>query len=449
MRVSKENWLDAQYSVLGAALIEPKLVPRVLTETAEEDYSAGCATVYRAMLRLFEQGVPVDVVTLANALSADDPNGSYRKFLAELMEVVPSAANVEQYIKLCREQSRILRLQGMAPELMTVESLEGARQVVERAAALLADSQRSSAVDMSGAMRSFMERKQKRAKYLTWPIHAFNELLFLQPGDFVILGAEPSVGKTAFALQCAWHWAKDYKVGVFSLETSPEKLFDRLMASVGGLNMGVIKSGELSEQEWDRVVAASQEVVIRNLDLIPASGFTTADIRARILENGYQVAIVDYVQLVNSRGGNRYEQVTAASIDLHNIAQGMGVVVMGLSQLSRSDEDRTPKNSDLRESGQLEQDADLIMMLHLEKKSNPGGNRKLTVTKNKEGECFQSLLSFDGPHQTFAKAQRTGDVVGKMQADGKKARRQNREMAYVQQQFAEITAPDPDMPFQE
>ncbi len=449
MRVNRDNWLEAQYSVLGAALIEPKLVSRVLTETAEEDYSAGCATVYQAMRRLFEKGEPVDVVTVANALAGDDGNGSYRRFLAELMDVVPSAANVDQYIKLCREQSRILRLRGLAPELAAVESLEAARNLTEQAVALLADKNRSGAVDMSGAMRSFMERKQKRATYLSWPIHAFNELLFVQPGDFVILGAEPSVGKTAFALQCAWHWAKNYKVGIFSLETSSEKLFDRLMASVGRLNMGAIKSGELTELEWDRVVAASQDVVSRNLDLIPASGFTTADIRARILESGYQIAIVDYVQLVNSRGGNRYEQVTAASIDLHNIAQGMGVVVMGLSQLSRSDEDRTPKNSDLRESGQLEQDADLIMMLHLEKKSNPGGNRKLTVTKNKEGECFQSLLSFDGQHQTFAKAQRTGDVVGKMQADGKKARRKNREAAYVQQEFAEITTPDPDMPFQE
>lgn len=442
MRVSGENWLQAQYSVLGAALIEPKLVSRVLTGTAEADYSTGCAAVYLTMRRLFEKGEPVDVVTVGHALGS-----SYRSFLAELMDVVPSGANVEHYIKLCREQSRIMRLRAIAPELGSVEALPEARELIEQATALLADSNRSDCVDMSAAMRSFMERKQKKAVYLGWPIAAFNDLLYAQLGDFIILGAEPSVGKTAFALQCAWHWAKQYKVGFFSLETSPEKLFDRLMASVGGLNMGVIKGGELTELEWDRVVASSQEVVSRNLDLIPASGFTTADMRARILEKGYQIVIVDYVQLISGRGSNRYEQVTGASIDLHNIAQGMGVVVMGLSQLSRSDDDRTPKNSDLRESGQLEQDADLIMMLHLEKKANPSGNRKLTVTKHKEGECFQTLLSFDGLHQTFAKAQRTGDVVSKMQADGNKARRRNREAAYEQQQFTEIREDNSPCPF--
>ena len=442
MRVSGENWLQAQYSVLGAALIEPKLASRVLTETAEEDYSTGCAAVYLAMRRLFEKGEPVDVVTVGHALGS-----AYRSFLAELMDVVPSGANVEHYIKLCREQSQLLRLRSVAPELGGVESLPDARKIIERATALLTDNTRGSGVDMSAAMRSFMERKQKKAVYLTWPIVALNDLLYAQLGDFVIVGAEPSVGKTAFALQCAWHWAKQYKVGFFSLETSPEKLFDRLMASVGGLNMSAIKAGELTELEWDRVVASSQEVVRRNLELIPASGFTTADIRARILEKGFQIVIVDYVQLISGRGSNRYEQVTGASIDLHNIAQGLGVVVMGLSQLSRSDDERTPKNSDLRESGQLEQDADLIMMLHLEKKTNPSGNRKLTVTKHKEGECFQTLLSFDGLHQTFAKAQRTGDVVGKMQADGNKARRKNREAAYEQQAFAEIPGDQSPCPF--
>jgi replicative DNA helicase len=160
---------------------------------------------------------------------------------------------------------------------------------------------------------------------------------------------------------------------------------------------------------------------------------TTADIRAKIQERGYQVVVIDYLQLMRAKGGSRYEQVTNISLDLHTIAQTLGVTVVALSQLSRSADDHTPKNSDLRESGQLEQDADVIMMMKLEKQTEPSGPRKLFVTKNKEGELFMTQLSFIGKYQTFFKASRTGEVVSKMQADGKRARNQNKAIAMAEQ----------------
>lgn len=398
MHVTSENWLDAQNAVLGSALIDERVVPKVMSETTETDYSGPCRNVYNAMRKLFLGNEAVDVVAVASAMGAN-----YRSFLAQLMDITPTAANVDHYIALCKERSRVLELRSVAQDLMQADTLDNARELIERANGVLADNQRGSIADMASAMRSFMERKTTEAKYLTWPIDILNKYLFSKPEDFIILGAEPSVGKTAFALQCAWHWAKEYKVGFFSLETSHEKLFDRLMAYVVGIPMRNIKKGKLTGSEWDRVAAASQQVVARNLELIPASGYTTADIRAKILERGYKLIIVDYLQLVSSRGSGRYEQVTNISIDLHNIAQGLNVMVLALSQLSRSDDNRTPKNSDLRESGQLEQDADVIMMLHLEDKTKPEGNRKLTITKNKEGECRQTELVFDGKCQGFAR----------------------------------------------
>jgi len=121
--------------------------------------------------------------------------------------------------------------------------------------------------------------------------------------------------------------------------------------------------------------------------------------------------------------------VTNISLALHRMAQDMRVMIVALSQLKRKGDDSTPESSDLRESGQLEQDADIIMMLKLENKDQPDGNRELYITKNKEGTCPKILLAFDGKHQSFSKAQRTGDVLGKYVADGKKAKRKNKSAA--------------------
>lgn len=398
MHVTNEKWLEAQYAVLGSALIDERVVPKVMSETTETDYTGPCKNVYLTMRNLFLGNKTVDVISVSSAMGEN-----YRSFLAQLMDITPTAANVEHYIALCKERARVLELRSVAQDLMQSDDIDTARTLIEKANSVLADNQRSNIADMAGAMRLFMDIKTTEAKYLTWPLSVLNRYLFVRQGKFVILGAEPSVGKTAFALQCAWHWARDHKVGFFSFETSPEELFDRLMAYAVGVPMRNIKKGKLTEPEWERIAAATPQVVSRNLELIPASGYTTADIRAKILERRYQLVIVDYLQLVSSRGSSRYEQVTNISIDLHNIAQGLGVMVMALSQLSRSDDNRTPKNSDLRESGQLEQDADVIMMLNLKDKNHPDGHRFLTITKNKVGECRQTELVFDGKFQAFAR----------------------------------------------
>lgn len=406
MRITVDNWLDAQNSVLGAALIEPRVVPKIMAETTEDDFSGPCKTVYTAMRKLFHDGFPVDPVSISAALGSD-----YRNFLVQLMEVTPTAANVDNYIRLCKERSRVLRAQELAGMILQAEDSAAIRELLERTSGLMVENSGRKTSDMSEALRSFMERHSKEVRYLSWPFKEFNDRLFSEPGDFIILGAEPSVGKTALALQCAWHWSRSLKVGFFSFETSTEKLFDRLMSSLIGLDMKNIKTNNLRDKDWERVCAASTEVPKHKLDLIQAAGMSASDIRARILEKGYQLIIVDYLQLLASKGGSRYEQVTNISIDLHNMAQGLGVTVLALSQLSRSDDDHKPRNSDLRESGQLEQDADVIIMLKLQKHTNPTGPRELYVTKNKEGELFMMQLAFDGRFQRFVKARVDGSPL--------------------------------------
>jgi len=141
---------------------------------------------------------------------------------------------------------------------------------------------------------------------------------------------------------------------------------------------------------------------------------------------GYQIIIIDYLQLLQGTGANRTEQVTGISLALHTLAQSMGVTVVALSQLKRKNDDDSPDMSDLRESGQIEQDADVIMILKLEKKNNPEGPRELYIAKNKEGTCPKIVLDFDGKYQRFTKAQHTGDVVRKYSYAGKQAQRKNR-----------------------
>lgn len=442
MRLSAADWLNAQNSVLGAALIDEKAAIRVVSETTEADYSGHCKTVFNAIRSLFLEGKPLDPVTVKSRLG-----GEYLDLIVQLMDFTPTAANLDYHIQLCQEQARVLAVQDIAKQLLEAETKDDAQQLLSQANSLMVSRQRNRPVTMVEAMQSFMNRPGKEVKFLSWPFQGFGNYLRVKPGRFVILGAEPSVGKTAFSLQCAWHWARDCKVGFFSLETDPETLFDRLIAHVAQVPMPRIQENHLSGEEWDRVCQATQDITVRSLELVPAAGMTTADVRAKIIEGGYQLIVIDYLQLLHSAGSSRYEKVTSISIDLHTIAQSLGVTIVALSQLSRSDDDHTPRNSDLRESGQLEQDADVIIMLKLEKQSDPSGPRKVFVTKNKEGELFMSVMAFDGKHQTFVKAARTGETVEKYVNDGKKARRQNKQMAQAQGQQMTMLPDDTPVPF--
>lgn len=423
MAVTPEKWLDAQYSVLGSALISPEVVPQIMQQTTKEDYSGACQTVYLAIRKLFTAGVAVDPVSVKGMLG-----DSYHNFLLELMQITPTAANIDSYIALCREQARVVHLRELGQKMAEADTCDALRDLLEDANQTLAARPGLKITTMADALQSFMDRHTRQTDYLTWPVTELNDRIYAELGDFIIVGGYPSSGKSAWALQCAWHWASRYKVGFFSLETSSEKLFDRQMSAVAQLSMDAIKRNNLDQRSWDKVCALSTEITTRNLELIPAAGMTPADVRAVTMMRGYQIIFVDYLQLLHGSGENRTSQVTAISIALHTMAQSMGVTVVALSQLARQPQGQKnapPDMSSLRESGQIEQDADLIMMLSFADKDKPEGNRELRIRKNKEGTCPNILLAFDGKHQTFSKAQQTSDTLQKLVNDGKKARRQN------------------------
>lgn len=441
MFVTGTDWLQAQNSVIGAALIEPSLVPKVIQQARSTDFSGPCQTIYNAMRKLFQDGSPVDVVSLANALGND-----YRSYLVQLMEITPTAANIDNYIQLCREQAKVISIRNLAEQLSAAQSSDEIRKVLDDANSLMVDKPTLRITTMADALKSFMERHTGDAKYMTWPISELNDRLYSEAGDFILMGGFPSTGKSAWSLQCARHWARNTKVGFFSLETSSEKLFDRMMSSITELTMDDIKRNNIPQSQWDKIGSMTSQIISHNLELIPAAGMTPADIRSTVMMHGYKVIIIDYVQLLQSNGANRTEQVTNISLALHRMAQDMQVTIVALSQLKRKGDDSTPESSDLRESGQLEQDADIIMMLKLENKDEPDGNRLMYITKNKEGTCPMIPLAFDGKHQTFTKALQTGKVVSKYAADGKKARRKSREAVTDENKFVQLPI-DTEVPF--
>lgn len=446
MDLSDGKWLDAQYSVLGSVLISPEVAPKVIHETSERDYTAACLTVYKTIRKLFQEGKTVDVVAVADLLGP-----SYRDFLINLMEITPTAANVDQYITICKEQSRVTAIRELARQMTEMEDGQKLRKALEEANGLMVEKSSLKITTMADALQSFMTRHTQATNYLSWPIRELDDRIYAELGDLIIIGGYPSSGKSAWALQCAWHWARKYKVGFFSLETSSEKLFDRQMAAIVQLSMDDIKRNTINQAGWDKVCSMSTEITARNLELVPAAGMTPADVRAVTMMRGYQIIFVDYLQLLQGSGENRTAQVTSTSIALHTLAQSMGVTVVALSQLARQSQQQKnapPDMSALRESGQIEQDADVIMMLSLQDKDKPSGPRELRIRKNKEGTCPNILLDFDGKHQTFRKANQSSEVARDLIDKGKRIRSANRQVAqsYQQEQFP-LLDDDTQVPF--
>ena len=260
MAVNNQDWLQAQNSVLGAALIEPKVVRKVMMETAPTDYSGACRTVYDAMHQIYLSGKPVDPVSVGALLGPD-----HREFLVGLMEVIPTAANIDHYITLCREQAQVLAVREMAQAMAATDNSESLRALLDQACARMADKRSVHSVDMAQALDSFYDRHTRPVAHMALPIPDLNDRVYIEPGDLVVLGGYPSAGKTALALQIAWHFAKQYHVGFFSFETSDSKLFDRQMAAITGIPLEDIKLNRLGQEEWIKIYAMSAGV-------IPAAG---------------------------------------------------------------------------------------------------------------------------------------------------------------------------------
>lgn len=396
----------AQASVIGSMLIDERCIPGVVAHVNEGDFTGEYRTVFRAIMELFHEGAAIDPVVVLHRLG---DIADYRARMAEWMDNTPTARNAVIYAKALREQNILNRIREVGMKLTGTVQLSEARELLEEAAELAADKQSSRIFTMAEAMREFADRHSGEVSYLSWPIRELTDELQTEPGDFVIVGGRPSTGKTALTIQCAFHWAKTCKVGYFSLETDRRKITDRLVAHAARINKTRIRRNWMDDRDWEAYARSSSiEIIPRRLELINASGMSVSEIRAYTVMRGYNIIVIDYLQLIEEPGRSATETTTAISKKLHTMAQSSQVTVVALSQLSRIDKQnpRYATMADLRESGQIEQDADTILMLNPmdPKKPVQGQNRLLRVEKNKEGELCDIELEFEGQYQTFKKA---------------------------------------------
>lgn len=397
---------DAQVAVVGSLLISPECAGLVFGQLHESDFGdPTMRTLFCALRSLWLAQTPIDPVALIHRVGE-----AYTQTLADVMAQVPTAANVEEYARIVREEAQLGRMRETALRILDAQNAEDAAEALRQAEGLLADRQSAKTASFSQMTDDFFSRMndQSPADSFDWGFPQLNEKVSISQGRFVVLAAESSVGKTALALQLALGIArKGKKVGFFSLETSSADAMDRIMAQTADVPLPAIKHKRLGEEYWRALVKEAERSYELPFELIEAAGSSVEDVRAVTLARRYQVIFIDYVQLLSAPGDNPAQQVRTISMELHRMSQQLGVTVIGLSQVTPPPKDakgRRPELSkeNLRESHQLIHDAEAILIMDLSDLNDYQSNRILKVDKNKDGPCARMLLRFDARHMRFA-----------------------------------------------
>lgn len=457
-KIQEKDLLDAEYAVLGALLIDPNIAKDLFAKVDANDFLHEFnRNIFKSARALFRAGEPVDVVSIRNRVGKE-----YTEYFVQLMEITPTTANWEQYAAYMKEQAALQRVKDLAQELAAAETLDSCRTAVASLGQLLSSGRKVDAWTMRELLEDFFtsqEAEQEAIPYISYGIPQLDEGTYTEQGDVVMIGGYPSDGKTALALMMAYHMADKHKVGFFSLETDKKKIRDRMVSHVAQIDFNDIKRHTMKEHDWTALAAKSADFAKRDLTVLRGSGMTATEIQSISQAYGFEVIFIDYVQLIVpeiDRRAPRSEQMADVSVSMHVFAQKTGTTVVELAQLTRPERGgwREPDMHDLKESGQFEQDADLILMLF-----RPGPKseldeetcRILKIAKQKEGHWGNWPLYFDGSRQTFSVLVDDKRVMRSLVDAGKKAKRKNRVEAKGQQTIAEIVELPPgeakDLPF--
>lgn len=396
-----ESWKQAQEAVIGSMLLDERCIGRVLQATDELHFPDGaCRHLYRAVRALWDERQPVDPVSLLA-----QEGGSYEKLIGEIMQRTPTAANVDRYVEILRDSASLSAYREAAMQILECETTQQAAAAWDRLGRIRMKASKARCVPLSEAIGRYLDRMNDDTPpdYLSFGIKQLDRLLHVGRGKFLILGADSSAGKTALALQFAYHFAEcGKKVCFFSLETDNDTLTDRLMAEtqVAGINLPRTKLKALTAADYQRATDAGMKSSRVPLWLHD-SAETVDEIRTWTVQEGFDVIVVDYLQLLSADGEKRWDIVTNISMQLHRMAQKLGVTVLALSQVTPSAKGAKLTMDDLRESRQLKHDADVIMIL--ERCDEFLNGRSLTIAKNKDGKRNSGMkLSFDPEHMTFS-----------------------------------------------
>ena len=426
--------LDAERALLGAIILKPETMHDVsVTVYPESFYADKHAEIYRAILEVFSHGNPIDILSVTNRLKQNkqlERVGS-ASYLTDLVESVPAAGNAQYYAQLVQNKSMLRGLINAADDIAELgySDPENIDETLDQAEKKVYNVTNSTTTQKFKTIGSSLTEAWERFEHLNENQEAMRGvptgftaldgiLAGLQKSDLVILAARPSVGKTTFALDLARNAALKYKqsVGIFSLEMSDQQLVDRMLAAEAGVDSWKLRTGKLkNDREFEAVQAAMarlSEAPI-HIDDQPGNNILKMRSAARRLHNehGLDLLIVDYLQLMSPTSAKAtdslVQQVTEISRSLKILARELDVPVLALSQLSRAVEQRggKPRLSDLRDSGSIEQDADVVMFIHREDKINKESERpniaEILVEKHRNGPVGSCELYFDSDHVRY------------------------------------------------
>ena len=394
MKITRDSWIYAQQAVLGSCLIEARCIGSVMFDLTEDDFAPQYRPMFRAMVDLYATGKNVDPVVIVNAIGDE-----YRETVMQLMEITPTAANAKRYAQITAEQAKVLRIREMGTQLQTVDSLQDAHVLMDSAnGAMVTGKMKSSS--LKDVFLDFFDRYNKNPDYYDWFIPQLRKMIRMENGTYMVIGARPSVGKSAFAAQAALYWAAacGLRVGFYSSEMKTEDVTDRIAAMAAGISMSDIQERRVSDREINGLAAIAARISEAPLFIADAAGHSIDDIKADAMQNHFDVVIIDYLQIVPGKGDDEFTRVSNISRQLQQMCKQTKVNVLALSQLKRIKGAR-PGLEDLRSSGQIEQDADIITFLHRTKDGQP--DVEFIISKNRQGTLGTTRLSFDGPRQQF------------------------------------------------
>ncbi len=419
--------IEAEQAVLGSIIFDNEAVTKAIEALTPDDfYKESHRRLYRAMLDLFDKSEPIDIITLTDYLKKNNELEAVGgiSYLSSLANSIPTSANIKYHSKIVREKALLRSLIQTATHITArvYEETPDADEMVDYAEKLIFDIADKRTENSFASMDSVIKDSIKMIEHLydkkesiTGASSGFKDLDELtsgfQPGDLIIIGGRPGMGKTAFALNIAQHLGVEQKepVAIFSLEMSKEQLALRMLCSEGKVDSSRVRKGFLSKQDWPKLTSAAGRLAEAPIFIDDSSALTVLEIRAKARRlkrerRGLSLVVIDYLQLMRSRGSfeRREQEISDISRSLKALAKELKVPVIALSQLNRAVEhrgDRKPTLADLRESGAIEQDADVIIFIYKDgdQNRNDSSSRnivKIDIAKQRNGPTGVVTLTF-------------------------------------------------------
>lgn len=433
---------EAEKAVLGSAFLSKTALQKICDELSPEHfYSEANAKIFETLQELNEEDKPIDITIVTNKLSEKKILSQVGnvEYLSEIIDSVPSASNVEYYINIVKEKMigrKIIETatdianDAYASEDSIYDVLENAEMKMLRIGNMRKTSEFQRIQDVAYRAQENLEKLAEQGSEITGLATGFSEFdkltAGLQPSQFIIIAARPAMGKTAFALNLATYAAthSNKSVAIFNLEMSAEQLANRILQSLGQIDGGKMRTGRLEHNDWKRLNEAISQLSDTNLFLDDTPGITIGEIRSKCRrlansDKGLGLVVIDYLQLItgpSKSAGNRQQEVSDISRNLKTMALELGIPVIALAQLSRAveqREDKRPIMSDLRESGSIEQDADIVSFLYRDDYYNKEARRddnasisEFIIGKNRSGPTTTVELLFKKDTSTFVNFQR-------------------------------------------